>query len=423
MLFDVIVIGGGLSGLIAAWRACLSGLKTKIITKGWGTTYWNTGCIDILGYKPPDLTNRVSSPANYLEEFIESFPNHPYALVGQEVLKKAIFSFMSLCEESGYPFYGSIDTNLLLPTALGSVRPTCLAPMSMIAGDMSKPSPTLIVGFSQFLDFFPGLVADNLNAQGIYARDISLDLKILRTRKFLSGMVLARLFDEPEFRQEVIDSLKPKLGSIDRIGFPAVLGLVHTIEVLQHLETSLGVKVFEIPGLPPSVPGIRLHNMLVSEIERHHGSIYNGMSVSNVSSDNPIITTIWSDSATRQIPHTARNYVLATGGILGGGITTDENGYAQEMVFDLPIKVPQIQSHWFLDQFLSHASHPVHTIGLRVDDELQPIDDKDQISYLNLYAAGNVIGNCDPIRERSLEGIALATGFKIGASLSQRSMP
>jgi glycerol-3-phosphate dehydrogenase subunit B len=163
--------------------------------------------------------------------------------------------------------------------------------------------------------------------------------------------------------------------------------------------------------------------MLVSEIERHHGSIYNGMSVSNVSSDNPIITTIWSDSATRQIPHTARNYVLATGGILGGGITTGENGYAQEMVFDLPIKVPQIQSHWFLDQFLSHASHPVHTIGLRVDDELQPIDDKDQISYLNLYAAGNVIGNCDPIRERSLEGIALATGFKIGASLSQRSMP
>ena len=50
---DVVVIGAGLSGLIGGWKTCSSGLQTKIITKGWGATYWSTGCIDILGYKPP----------------------------------------------------------------------------------------------------------------------------------------------------------------------------------------------------------------------------------------------------------------------------------------------------------------------------------------------------------------------------------
>jgi hypothetical protein len=32
--------------------------------------------------------------------------------------------------------------------------------------------------------------------------------------------VLARLFDDPDFRQELIDELKPHLGRAERIGFP-----------------------------------------------------------------------------------------------------------------------------------------------------------------------------------------------------------
>ena len=416
---DVVVIGAGLSGLIGAWQACLAGLNTKIITKGWGTTYWSTGCIDILGYKPPDFTQRITSPAEYLNEFIKTFPNHPYSLVGQEVLVNAIHSFKQLSEEVQYPYYGSLDTNLLLPTAVGSVRPTCLAPMSMIAGDLSDPSPMLIVGFDQFLDFYPALIADNLNIQGFLAKDIMLDLQSLRARKFMSGMVLARLFDEPEFRQEVIDALKTKLGNISRIGFPSVLGLNKTNEVLRDLESSLGIKVFEIPGLPPSIPGIRLHNLLVAEIEKLHGAVYNGMLVTHADIENNHIKNVYSDAAARQISHPAKYYILATGGILGGGIITNENGYAKELVFDLPVKLPLLRSAWFNDQYLSHESHPIHSNGVTVDFSLHPLDDMDQITLLNLYAAGNIIGNYDPIRELSLEGIALATGFKIGESLSK----
>ena len=416
---DIVIIGAGLSGLITGWRASIGKRKTHIITKGWGATHWGSGCIDIMGYEPPDYKQRIDSPINYLEKFIGSNPNHPYACVGIDLLEKAVASFLELSKTAGYPFHGSIEKNLQLPTALGTLRPTCLAPITMIAGDACQSSPMLIIGFNRFLDFYPSLIADNLNAQGIFARDILLDIKSLRTRKFLSGMVLARLFDNPEFRQEVIDTLKPKLGSVGRVGFPAVLGLYKTKEAISHLETSLGVPIFEIPGLPPSIPGIRLHNLLVSAIDRKYGSIYNGMTVTRSSVDNNLISSVWSEASARQKSHIAKTYVLATGGILGGGITINYNDYAQETVFDLPVEMLDQSNQWFNSEFLSSKSHPLHTIGLQADASLKPTDSFGQTIYQNLYVVGTLMANCDPIHERSMEGIALATGFKVGENLTK----
>ena len=324
---------------------------------------------------------------------------------------------MLLSEEANYPYYGSLDKNILLPTAIGSIRPTCLVPISMVAGDLHDRSPMLIVGFDQFLDFYPALIADNLNCQGFLAKDVSLDLKSLHSRKFMTGMIFARLFDEPDFRQEVIEELKPKLGNVSRVGFPGVLGMTKTNEVLQDFEKSLGIKVFEIPGLPPSIPGIRLHNLLVAEIEKHHGSVFNGMLATQADFETNHISNVLTDAAARESSHPAKYYILSTGGILGGGIITEENGYAKETVFNLPINAPLLRSEWFQDHFLSKNSHPIHTYGVNVNNNLQPITALKEIVYQNLFATGNIIGNCDPIRELSLEGIALATGYKAGESI------
>ena len=415
---DVIVIGAGLAGLVTGWRACMNGLKTTVITKGWGATYWGSGCIDLAGNQAPDYSAQVDSPRNYLDRFIKAHPDHPYAMVGLDVIDQAVQSFLQLSAAGDYPFYGSLDTNYLLPTALGTLRPTCLAPLTMLAGEASIRSPMLIVGFSQFLDFHPTLVADNLNAQGFLSKDISLDLKSLKSLKFVSGIVLARLFDNPEFRQDIIEVLKPRLGSASRVGFPAVLGLSRCTEVIKHLESSLGVPVFEIPGLPPSIPGIRLHNLLVSAIQGRGGFVYNGMTVSAASTDDHKVTEVWSEAAARRVSHRAKNFVLATGGFLGGGIIAQEDGYAHDVIFHLPIETPLPRSSWFQGEFLSSGSHPIYTSGIKIDQGFHPVDASGQVIWQNLYAAGTLLANCDPIRERSLEGIALATGFKLGESLS-----
>jgi glycerol-3-phosphate dehydrogenase len=408
---EVVIIGGGFAGLFAAWQASHKGWKVSLITRGWGSPYWSSGCIDVFGYQPPDYSVRIDSPLEYLEKFIPTHPHHPYSFSGLCELENAIKHFLALCNEAGYPYHGSLEANIYLPTALGTLRPTCLVPDTMIAGDGAQRTPMVIVGFSHFLDFYPALIADNLTAQGILAREISLDIKSLQQRKFITGMVLARLFDDPEFCQEVISALKPRLGTAGRIGFPAVLGLKNSRRVKQQLEASLGIPVFEIPGLPPSIPGIRLQNLLISAIEGRGGTISNGMQVSGMSRDHKSITSVYSSAAARQISHPASVYILATGGILGSGIIAENNGYAQETIFGLPL-VPVEQGKPMLNpRFLASQGHPLFSIGVVVDKSFHPLNNEKKVIFDNLFAIGGSLGNCDPIRERSLEGIALATGY------------
>ncbi len=417
--WDVVVIGGGYAGLFTAWLASQQGQKTRVITRGWGVPYWSSGCIDVIGYQPPNFTDQVESPRKILETFSRNYPRHPYSLAGKDVPEKAIQHFMEFCQRENFPYHGSLEANILIPTALGTLRPTCLVPDSMVAGDAALRSPMLIVGFSHFLDFYPALVADNLSAQGLLAHDLILDLKSLQTKKFINSMALARLFDEPEFCHEVITSLKPRLGSAGRVGFPAVLGLRRSRKVKEQLEASLGLPVFEIPGLPPSIPGMRLQNMLVSAIEKSGGVVSNGMDVTAMSRDDRSITTVYSAAVTRHLAHQARQFVLATGGILGGGIVAPDNGYAQETIFDLPLTQPLPGKPWFEHSFLDGQGHPIFRAGVSVEEAFHPLDENGQIMFDNLFAVGGALGNCDPLRERSLEGISLATAYAVAAILAQ----
>ena len=48
--------------------------------------------------------------------------------------------------------------------------------------------------------------------------------------------------------------------------------------------------------------------------------------------------------------------------------------------------------------------------GVQVNRQFQPVDSNGSPVYANVLAAGGILAHADPIQERSLEGIALATG-------------
>ena len=173
---DTLVIGAGLSGLCAAWSAAQSGNRVRIIAKGWGATHWDTGCIDILGYYPLNNATSIESPRAALAKLIDEQPEHPYAISGIKAIEDALAAFQENCAAAGYPYTGSLEKNWLLPSAVGSIRPTCLAPDTMLAGDLRSPAPMLIVGFTGYLDFYPQLVASNLTAQGVTAQGVHITL-------------------------------------------------------------------------------------------------------------------------------------------------------------------------------------------------------------------------------------------------------
>jgi glycerol-3-phosphate dehydrogenase len=428
---EVVVVGAGLAGLVCAWQSALIGRRTRLISKGWSSLYWGAGCVDVLGRYPGD-GRRVESPAEDLARLVREQPQHPYALAGLDALDQALAALQELCAAAGYPLHGSLERNLLLPTALGVFRPTCLAPQTMAAGEQGRLAGRgllAIVGFQQFLDFFPQLAADNLASQGVEAAAYSLDLPELAPRRFVTSRVLAELFDTPAFRRSLLAQLKSRLKPASAVGFPAVLGLQFPAQVHQELQDGLGVPVFEMPLLPPSIPGIRLSRILVRAVERARCRVQEGMQVVGADLQGRQAAAVWSESAARLQAHKAEQFVLATGGILGGGVKSDDQGRMAEAVFSLPIQPhpqgeqglsqpgPLERLAWYGPKFLTDQGHPVYRRGVAVNGGFHPLDEAGQVVVENVYVAGGALGSCDPVAERSLEGIGLATGFFIGSRL------
>lgn len=416
---DVLVVGAGLAGLTAAWQLVSRRKKVRLVSKGWGATHWHSGCIDVLGYYPVDESQPVESPGVTLAKLIADQPEHPYALAGVAAVEDALTALQELCGEAGYPLHGSLDNNWLLPSAVGTFRPTCLAPETMIAGDLRRDDPMLIVGIKQLVDFYPNLVAENLVKQGVNATHQMLDLPKLAQRNFNTPVSIGRIMAQDDFRAELAHLIKPRLGQAKRVGLPAILGQQPSLAIKNDLEKQLGVPVFEIPGLPPSLPGMRLQAILVQAIERAGGRIYHGLEGVGIEREGKRVTAVLTEAASRNKPHRFERYVVATGGILGGGIVTNHQGAAREVVFDLPVTLPESRLDWFEQDFMNPKGHAVYRSGLTVNAQFQPLNGGSQPVYENVYAAGTTLSHSEVIRERSFEGVALSTGFAVGNLLAQ----
>jgi glycerol-3-phosphate dehydrogenase subunit B len=276
--------------------------------------------------------------------------------------------------------------------------------------------PLLIAGFHELRDFFPPMIAANLRAQGFAAEGTYLTLPPTERKLDFNTVSFARLFDQPEFRADVGRQLRQQVqrGRYGRIGMPAVLGLANATRVVSDLQAAAGALIFEIPTLPVSVPGIRLYRMLEAALLRAGGRIQIGSFVQRAEGKGDRLEAIYSEAAAREQRHQAARYVLATGGIAGGGVRADHAGALVETALGLPLRAPNARADWFAARFLNETGHPVFRTGVAADAKLRPLDAVGQVVYENVAVAGSALAGCDPIREGSLEGIAAATGWMAG---------
>ncbi|HVO42113.1 MAG TPA: anaerobic glycerol-3-phosphate dehydrogenase subunit GlpB, partial [Aggregatilineales bacterium] len=319
MNYDTIVIGAGYAGLTAALKLAQGGQKVLLLATGYGATHLRTGAIDILGYH---ADQRVTNPLEAVAELASSQPDHPYARVPAGALQEAVTFFTGAMAEAGYPFDGSPEANCLMPTAIGVARPVALVPHTMVAGQLQAGRAYVIVGFSNFKDFYPELLADNLQCSysGIQARGATITAPGFENRADIVPMDLARAFDRPEFRAKLADALKPKLKSDERVGFPAVLGLDQAGVVLDDLRSRLSAEVFEIPTLPPSIPGIRIYQAFEGLLRKRGVRMQIGQAVGAVQTHDHQVEAVVVETVVRPVVYRAASFVLATGGIVGGGL-------------------------------------------------------------------------------------------------------
>lgn len=414
MKSDVLVIGAGTAGLAAAVRLAQTGVKVVVVATGAGSLGLAPGTLDLLGYAPKVVENPLAT----LPAFASDHPDHPYARVGVERVRSALEWFQTVAADLGYQ--GDLERNRLLPTALGALRPSALVPDSMAAGEAKPGAQILIASLLGFRDFFPQLVAANLGAAALGLDVRALEVEWGGDATDLAPQRLWRQLERPQVRMRLAASLRPGLDGAQAVGLPAMLGREHSGEVRRDLEDQLGRPIFEIPTLPPSLPGLRLFDLLKAALRRAGGRLVLGESATGFRANGREVAAVTASQPPRVEEYQAGAFVLATGGVGAGGIEVTSSRKAREPVFDLPLAgVPGASQDWFGPDYFSEQ--PSDRAGVRVDGSMRPLDAGGQVIYNNLYVIGAELAGAQPWREKSGEGISVVTAVRAADAILEET--
>jgi glycerol-3-phosphate dehydrogenase subunit B len=285
-------------------------------------------------------------------------------------------------------------------------------------GVLSLPGRVLLLGFEGLKDFSACLASENLNlwrARGKIAPSFRAETltRVKLEGKALNSLNLARAFDGEEFREQVARQVQPLLKSGEKLGLPAVLGYSSSQSAWADLQKRLGTDIFEVPLPPPSIPGLRLYNLMRARLQEEGVRVIIGLSALKPILEKGEIQGIALGEARKSPVYRASAYVLATGKFVGGGLDAQRNRIF-ETLFDLPVEYPQNRKEWFTTQLLTSIGQPFNSFGVEVNASLQPTDSGGKVIYQNLYAAGGILAHADSMAEKSGGGVAIATGYVAG---------
>jgi len=407
---DVVVIGAGLAGLSCAAELAERGIRVYLAAKGMATTHWMHGGLDVAA---PDGARSFRDGIRLLA----AKRGHPYRTLATAAAP-AVSTHLARMASAGLEHVGSLDDPMRhVPTAIGSRRPAAMVPSAQAAAlEPWAGDGLLLIGFKRYRDAWAPYAARNLEHArwrgGPHKiRAIEVELPGLNGLHNIAPQILARMFEDAAWRARALSAIADALpAGAWRIGMPAVLGLDAHAEVHADAERTLGHRIFEMPSLPPSVPGLRLFEALRRRILTLGGRIQIGFDVVRVERSGHRITAIHTEAASRTLRIAGDAFVLATGGIGGAGIRASHDGTLTERVFDLPIVAPP-RERWFSDDPL--RPHPLEAAGIEVDANLAPPE------LENVRVIGSALPGMHYLDERCGDGVALASAHLAAHSLAR----
>ncbi len=406
---DLVVIGSGMAGMAAslfAARRRMDAVQVGHI----GEINFASGLLDVLGVHPVSTGRVLEYPWEGIARLIEDEPRHPYARAGVSQTRKALAAFIAFTEEAGCAYVCGRDRNLEAITPVGVTKPTYAVPHTMINGilALSGSKPCLLVDFMGLKGFSARQIASCLAGRWKKLRTVRLSFPGLSGELHTERM--ARALEIPDIRQELAAQTKPYLKDAEAVGFPAVLGIQDTVQVLAELQGALSVPVFEIPTMLPAVTGLRLRETferrlpamgvrtLYQKSVLHAGRLQDGRWELEVGGDAP------------EIRVHSRAVILASGRFMGKGLHADRSG-VRETIFNLPVSQPPNRTFWHHKDLLDPHGHPINRAGLDIDDRFRPLDGREQPFSDNLFAAGSILAHQDWMRQKCGSGLAIATAY------------
>lgn len=411
--YDAIVIGGGLAGLTAAAVAAKRGKKVLVMAKGVGTIAIGGGSIDILGYKKNG--SPVGNPAIGLARL---GAGHPYSKIGRQGVTAAFQYFINLATEEGYPYSGSLDKTQWLPTAVGTLKPSCLTPRTMDTADLKSADRIVVAGFKGLKDYFPELIVRGLGQISGYNKQYSIVMleTNLAGHRDLTALDIARWLDKEEDRQACIKEMRKVIPPGSVVLLPPVLGTRPDYQAAEELEKGTACRFIETTGLPPAVTGFRLRNMLLNRLKKLGVKIIEQANVVRAVVEEGRCLGVVTGNVDRERTYDAAAFILATGGFFGGGLVAGVDR-AWETIFNLPVEVPANREEWSNPSLFSTGEQLFASFGLNVDSQLRPVDSRGAVVLKNVYIVGRSLGGYDYCFEKSGNGVAIASGYHAGMSV------
>jgi glycerol-3-phosphate dehydrogenase subunit B len=415
---DVLVVGGGMAGALAALAARAHGARVVLARRAPGATALSSGAISVA----PDLAGLPGAPLASRRPTLEAAarlalasPDHPYAVVGVAALGEALRFAADALEPVLAP---PLERRRFLATAFGTAVGAALCQRSMAAGDLLDVGGLLaIAGLRGHLAFDAGLVAAGLARYaargGPRVRALELDLPGL-VEPWARPHDLARALEAPGAAEALGEALRAALpaGAAAAL-LPPVLGLDPAARVPERIAAAAGVPVAETLSDVPSVPGLRLQRALEARLRAASVEVLTG-AVSGAGRPGEAVAV-----AGREVR--AGSWVLATGRFVGGGVA--RRGVLLEATLGLPVQAAEGREagvHLAVRPAASltvrdrRAPQPLLSAGLRIDAGLRPLDERARPVHDRLFAAGAVVGGHEQATDGTGLGVAILTGVLAG---------
>ncbi|EHQ92206.1 anaerobic glycerol-3-phosphate dehydrogenase subunit GlpB [Desulfosporosinus youngiae] len=399
-MWDGIIVGGGLAGLVAGITALERGKKVILAAEGAGSLSYASGILDFGDFAA-----------------LRDHLGHPFSLISEAQALESLSKWQEICS-----FYqGSWGRAESVLTPLGEIRTAGYVPHRLSAQPLHKARRIILIAPNGLKDFFPELFASNLAANFPKAK---VTLKPLQVEQFAAQYRLGKSILAPDYArywssQEGADYLRgfiqetiQESAGTDEGAVLVFPGLSASFEpILQELLAALGSTVVEPTLFPPSPTGMDLYQFLRKKFKDLGGElIINGKAKAAVIEDGYCQSiAIHSMGETFQLK--AKSFVLASGGLFGGGILVGPQTI-REQVFDCPIFTPE---PWTAEGFLE--PQPYAQMGIEVNKELQPLKRDGQIYLHNVFVCGRSLAHWDPWADYCGGGVALTTGYLAGSKL------
>jgi glycerol-3-phosphate dehydrogenase subunit B len=428
---DVLVVGGGLAGAVAALSARAAGARVALVSRGPGATALSSGALSVAD----DPLSLPGTPFRSRAGVAESArrlaalrPGHPYQVVGPGLdrLREALDFTAGELAPLLAPATGR---NRWLLGPYGAARPCALCPRSMEAADLASAGGKLaVVALRGHLGHDAGLVAAGAAraaALGAPAAEVvRLDLFMWEEASLGRPHDLARHLEAPGAAEEAGRMLRRALPAGAAVAvFPPVLGLAPSARVPERIAAEAGLPVAEHLSDLPSLPGLRLQQAIEARLAAAGVEILRGPLAEARGPGQP------ARAGSREVR--AASWVLATGRFVGGGIA--RRGELAETLLGLPVLAAEGplsddgaglagRPSASLTSRDSRGPQPLLAAGVRVDSGLRPLDEEGRPVHERLFAAGAVVGGHDHASDGTGLGVALLTGYLAGRAAAGRDL-